>query len=61
MSGSVPIVTIVIPILLIIASANASMFIWNEFHFGTKFTSLIQACNLYLRRLKIKLHLHQHF
>ena len=49
MSGSVSIVTIVMSISLIIASANAHMFIWNEFHFGTKLTSLIQTCiNIYL-------------
>ena len=44
MSGSVPIETIVMSISLIIVSANAHMFIWNEFHFGTKITSLIQKC-----------------
>ena len=44
MSGSVPIVTMVMPISLIIASASAHMFISNEFHFGTKSTSLTQTC-----------------
>ena len=44
MSGSVPIVTMVMSISLIIASASAHMFISNEFHFGTKFTGLTQTC-----------------